>query len=141
MKLFPVAVALLLGGCTLVDQNTFYPGASAAPVVPPAPKPVVPPPTPSGPPPLLTISPGAKPPDYARVLGKAVKDAQARKADVMFDVVEMEAPDAPSDVVLGAEAADVARELVANGVPPVRIRLVARPDATAIPKEVRVYVR
>jgi hypothetical protein len=133
--------ALLLGGCTLIDQNTFYAGAKDAPVIAAAPKPTVAPPVPSGPPPLVSISPGAKPADYARVLGKAVHDARARKPDVMFDVVEMQAPDAPADVVLGAAAADVAREIVANGVPPSRIRLAARPDASAVAKEVRVYVR
>jgi hypothetical protein len=136
-----VAALLLLGGCTLIDQNTFYPGAKDPPVVPQPPKPAAAPPVPSGPPPLVTISPGAKPADYARVLGKAVHDAQARKPDVMFDVVEMEAPNAPADTVLGAAATDVAREIVANGVPPARIRLVARPDASAVEKEVRVYVR
>ncbi len=140
MRFAAAAGLVLLGGCTLIDQNTFYPGAKDAPAIPQPPKPVAPPPTPSGPPPLVTISPGAKPADYAQVLGKAVHDAQARKPGVLFDVVEMEPPDAPPDVVLGAAAADVAREIVANGVPPARIRLVARPDASAVAKEVRVYV-
>ncbi len=143
MKYFPVAALLPMvafAGCALVDQNTFYPGAKDSPIIPQPPKPAAAAPAPSGPPPLVAISPGAKPADYARVLGKAVHDALARKPDVMFDVVEMEAPDAPADVVLGAAAADVAREIVANGVPPARIRLVARPDASAVAKEVRVYV-
>ena len=130
----------LLGGCTLVDQNTFYPGASAAPVIPPAPVAAVAP-VPSGPQPLLVISPGAKAADYAGVLRKAVASARARKAAVVFDVVEMEAPDAPGDTVLGAAAASVARSIVAEGVPPARVRLDARPDASAVAKEVRVYVR
>jgi hypothetical protein len=130
-----------LAGCTLIDQNTFYPGAKDAPAIAEAPKPAVETPKPPGPPPLVTISPGARPADYAVILGKAARDARARKPDVMFDVVEMEKPDAPPDTIMGAGAADVARELVANGVAPARIRLVARPDASAVAKEVRVYVR
>ncbi len=133
--------AAALGGCTLIDQNTFHPGASQVATFPPKPKPVVPPAMPSGPKPLLTISPGARPADYASVLHKAVNDARARKADVTFDVVEMEPPDVATDILLGAGAAEVARSIVAEGIAPARVRLAARPDASAIPKEVRVYVR
>ena len=136
-----VVASAVVGGCTLVDQNTFYPGASAAPVIPPAPVAAVAPPVPSGPQPLLVISPGAKAADYGGVLRKAVASARARKADVVFDVVEMEAPDAAGDTVLGAGAAGVARSIVGAGVPPARVRLDARPDASAVAKEVRVYVR
>ena len=145
MKSSPLLILLALcgctlAGCTLIDQNTFNPNAAAAPVIPPAPKPVVAAPIPSGRPPLLAIAPTARPADYATILNKAVADARARKPDVVFDVVEMEAPDAPPDTVLGAAAAEVAQAIVARGIPPARVRLAARPDASALAKEVRVYV-
>ena len=128
-----------LGGCTLIDQNTFYPGAGAAPVIPAAPVKVVAPVTP-GPQPLLVIAPNAKPDDYAAVVKKAVDGARARKADVVFDVVEMEKPDAAADAVLGEAAVQVAEAIVQQGVPPARVRLDARPDESAIAREVRVFV-
>jgi len=53
----------------------------------------------------------------------------------------MQAPDAQADTVLGTGAAEVARTIVAEGVLPGRVRLAARPDASATPKEIRVYVR
>lgn len=134
-------VAGLLGGCTLIDQNTFNPNAGAAPVIPAAPVAAVVAPAPSGPQPLLVISPNAGLADYAGPLRKAVASARARKAAVVFDVVEMERPDLAADAVLGAAAAGVARAIVAEGVPPGRVRLDARPDASAVAKEVRVYVR
>ena len=135
------AVALLLlTNCTLVDQTTFNPQAGAAPIVPKPPI-VATTATPAGPPPLLTISPNAAPAAYQAVLRKAVADARARKPTVIFDVVEMQPPDAAADTVLGAGAADVARTIVAAGILPGRVRLAARPDASATPKEIRVYVR
>ena len=127
---------LLLGGCTLIDQNTFNPNASAAPVIPPAP--VVPPPapTPPGPPPLLTLR-MAQAGDYADALRKAVALARARKPGVLFDVVQIVgAEPAPPD-----DAAAVARAIVAQGIPASRVRLLARPEAGAPGREVRVYVR
>ena len=135
-----VAALLFLTSCTLVDQTTFNPRAGAAPVVPKPPVVAVIP-TPSGPPPLLTISPQATAAAYQTVLRKAVADARARKPTVIFDVVEMQAPDAAADTVLGTGAADIARTIVAEGILPGRVRLVARPDASAKPKEIRVYVR
>ena len=134
-----LGVAGWLAGCTLVDQNTFHPGAGAAPVIPPAPVKVVAPVTP-GPQPFLVIAPNAKPADYAAVVRKAVDSARARKPDVVFDVVEMEKPDAAADTVLGEAAVQVAEAIVRQGVPPARVRLDARPDGTAIPREVRVFV-
>lgn len=131
--------AVLLTGCTLIDQNTFNPNAGLAPVIPPAPKP--PPPPAPGPLPLLSVSPGANPADYAAALRKAVAAARARKPTVVFDVVEMQPPDTAADAPLGAEALAVARSIVGEGVPPARVRLAARPDAAAPAREVRVYIR
>lgn len=134
-RLLPIALAAALAGCTLIDQNTFNPHAGDAPVVP---KPAVPQPPPPGPPPLLVIGPAAT--GYADVLGRAVDSARARKPDVVFDVVEIRRKDAVADDSLGANAAAVAEAIVARGVAPDRVRLVARPEAAGAPGEVRVFV-
>lgn len=131
-------LAALSGGCTLVDQNTFNPRAGDAPVVPVPAVAAVAPAVP-GPPPLLVIGPGAT--GYADALGKAVALARARKAGVVFDVVEVQRQDAAADAALGANAAVVARAIVGQGVPADRVRLVVRPDPMAAPGEVRVFVR
>lgn len=140
MRRLAVLVVLGAAGCTLVDQNTFNPNAGAAPVIPAAAK-VVAVVAPPGPPPLLTIAPSAGAEVYGAVLRKAVADATARKPTVVFDVVEMQPPDLAVDAPMGVEAAAVARMIVAQGVLPGRVRLVARPDAGAVAREVRVYVR
>ena len=133
MRLF--VLLLVLGGCTLIDQRTFDPHASDAPVIPPA-SPAAPGPPP-GPPALVVVAPGAT--DYRAALGEAVRAARARKADVVFNVVEVQAADAA--VPTGTAAADVARTIVAAGVPAQRVRLVARPESVGRAGEVRVYVQ
>jgi len=135
-----------LPGCTLIDQNTFNLAAGAAPVIPPAPAAALAPVPPQGPPPLLTIVPGEAAQDAVR---RAVAAARSRKPDVVFDVVAMvpagPAPDgrAADDQASAssAEAGAVARAITAQGVPPGRVRLFARPDAALTAREVRVYVR
>ena len=128
-----------MAGCTLVDQNTFDPTAGKAPVI--APAPVVATPAPAGPTPLLVISPTAGAAEFGPALRKAVASAVARKALVVFDVVEVEAPNTAGDAPLGGAALAVAREIVGAGVPPARVRLDARPDATSPVHQVRVFVR
>jgi hypothetical protein len=140
VKLGLVLALASLCGCTLIDQRTFNPDADKAPVIAkpvaaPAPPPQI------GPPPLLTIVPGATSAVYKTPLHDAVAAALARKPTVVFDVVEMIAPDTPGDAPLGAEAVAVARLIVGQGVPAPRVRLVARPDSTAPAHEVRVFVR
>lgn len=132
-----MAVVLLvaLGGCTLIDQTTFDSHAADAPVIPKAPP--APAPPPPGPPPLVVIAPGAT--DYRASLDQAVRAARARKADVVFNVVEVQAADVA--VPVSTEAAAVARAIVADGVPAQRVRLVARPEAAARAGEVRIYVQ
>ena len=132
--------ALLATGCTLIDQNTFNPHARDAPVIPPAPKPPVAAAAIPGPPPLMVIGTTDQA-AYADALRKAVALARARKPGVMFDVVEMQPPDVPSTATIGANAAAVARLIVAQGVPQTQVRLAVRPDAAAPPQQVRVYVR
>ena len=123
-----------LSGCTLVDQRTFNPQAGQPPPRPQAPAPPLPlaPPEP-GPPPLLSIRlPG--PPDLRSKIASAVAAARARKRDVVFDVVEI----TPA-VAAGAEAADIARMIVAQGVPVARVNLSVRPVPN-VAREVRVFV-
>ena len=133
-----------LPGCTLIDQNTFNPAARTAPVIPrpPVAAAVAAPP---GPPPLLTLRPGQPVQDPVR---QAVAAARRRKADVVFAVVAMlpgaagvEAERDDGAASSSAEAGTVARVITAQGVPPARVRLFARPEAGLAGREVRVYVR
>lgn len=124
-----------LSGCTLVDQRTFNPEAGrppTRPTPPPAPLPSAPPEP--GPPPLLSVRLPA-PSDLRSTVAKAVAAAQARKRDVVFDVVEI-----TPGTAAGSEAAEIAQMIVAQGVPASRVRLSARPIA-AVAREVRVFVR
>jgi len=133
-----------LPGCTLIDQNTFNPNARAVPVIPAAPVAAAVA-VPSGPQPLLTLRPGQPVQDAVR---QAVVAARRRKPDVVFDVVAMLPGGAGTDTGLdeqaassSAEAGTVARAIAAQGVPPGRVRLFARPEAGLAGQEVRVYVR
>ena len=132
-----------LPGCTLIDQNTFNPNARAVPVIPTAPAAAAVA-APRGPQPLLTLRPGQPVQDAVR---QAVAAARRRKPDVVFDVVAMlpggvsTAADLDDPGPSSAEAGTVARAIAAQGVPPGRVRLFARPEAGLAGQEVRVYVR
>ncbi len=143
-----LALAALAGsalpGCTLIDQNTFNPAARAAPIISPAPVAAATAVTP-GPPPLLTLRPGQPVQDAVR---QAVAAARRRKPDVVFDVVALVPGDAGTETRLddqaassSAEAGMVARAITAQGVPPARVRLFARPETGISGRETRVYVR
>ena len=128
---------MLLPGCTLVDQRTFNPAAGVAPVVASA---AAAPPAASGPPALLTLR---MPGDHDAAIRQAVAAARARKPDVTFDVVAS-VPLEPVPTIEEAAAADaarIARAIVAAGVPQSRVRLTARPEAGAEPRDIRVFVR
>ncbi len=164
--LAPLALAaLLLGGCTLVDQRTFQrraqqPGEGEASRVMAAETP------------LLTIRMGVPPlgeptgasigaamdrainigqdqggVDFGPPVAEAVRAAQARKPDVVFDifaVVPTEATPAEQDrrVAQGsADAGRVANAFLAAGVPATRLRLGLRGDPGQPPREVLVFVR
>ena len=130
---------LLLCGCTLVDQRTFNPSAGMAPTVQARPVAAVPQ-APAGPPALLTLRiPG----DHDAAIRDAVAAARARKRDVMFDVQASVPLDAVPTIeeAAAADAAAVARSIVAAGVPQSRVRLTARPEAGAEPRDIRIYVR
>jgi len=137
------AALILLGGmlpgCTLIDQNTFNPAASAVPVIPPAPV-VAAAYQPPGPAALLTIRPGQPAGDAVR---QAVAAARRRKPDVMFDVVAALPADTADEQAAqsSAEASAVAQAIGAAGVASSRIRLSARPEPGLPVRETRVYVR
>ena len=128
----------LLPGCTLVDQRTFNPAAGTAPAV--AVRPVAAASPAPGPPALLTLR---MPGNHSAAIRQAVAAARARKPDAVFDVMAS-VPLEPAPTVeeaAAANAATVARAIVAAGVPQARVRLTARPEAGAEPRDIRVYVR
>ena len=93
-----------------------------------------------GPPPLLILPAGQPGTDAIR---SAVAAARARKPGVEFDVVAILpgtlTDDATRSATLGA--AEVARSIVAQGVPQSRVRVLARPEPTATVGDTRIYVR
>jgi len=132
--------ALLLGGCTLIDQRTFSPTppAPTATEIARAKAPVLP---------LVSIRMDQPGQNNRAVLADAVQAAQARKLDVTFDVFAMvpsQAPPAEQDR-RAAEATNDARaiatELEAVGVMRDRLRLGLRGDPGTPPREVCIYVR
>lgn len=127
--------ATLLPGCTLVDQTTFNPNAGKRPTIPPAP--VVAAPLQPDPAALVTVR-YPQTTDLRADVAKAVAAARARKRDVTFEVVEVTAPSA-AVANPGADAAEVARLIIAQGVPANRVRLGLRPIVGA-GREVRIYV-
>jgi hypothetical protein len=133
----PVVMALLsFTGCTLIDQRTFAPSPEAkAQPAPPQPPVVVDPRTP-----LVTIDYTVPSPDYGELLHAAVRAAEARDADVQYDVVSVMKD--TSDVAAGQDrATGVMRAIMRDRVPASRIHLAFRSDPTLASSQVRVYVR
>lgn len=128
----------LVAGCTLVDQRTFNPEAGRRPpsAVPAVAAVAVPE---AGPRPLLTVQPPIAPAVIRGDVAKAVAAARALKPEVVFEVVELTAD---QGAAVGADAAEVARLIIAERVPAARVHLAARPiGAGPSAGEVRVYVR
>jgi hypothetical protein len=132
----PVVLALLsFTGCTLIDQRTFAPSPEAkaqpvsqAPVVLDARTP------------LVTIDYTVPSPEYGELLHAAVRAAEARDADVQYDVVSL-MKDA-SDISTGQQrATGVMRAIMRDQVPSTRIHLAVRTDPALAASQVRVYVR
>ena len=135
-RLLAFACVVALGGCALIDQNTFAPE-------PDPPKPVgkvaagiqtdsrVP---------LLTIRYDVPHPDYGRVLAFATHAADTRRPGVGYDVVTVtgSADDAAQG---GQDAAEVAQMMIEHGTAPSRIHLGARIDPNVKVREVRLYLR
>ena len=132
--------AVLLAGCTLIDQRTFNPqaGVPAKPPAAPGPPAIVP---------LVTINLAKAIPDYAASLHQSVANALARKPDVQFDVVSVvPAAGTPAEQVaaatgITADARAIARAINADGVDDGNIHLSARSDAGVTAREVQVFVR
>jgi hypothetical protein len=132
----PVVLALLsFTGCTLIDQRTFAPSPEAkaqpvsqAPVVLDARTP------------LVTIDYTVPSPEYGELLHAAVRAAEARNADVQYDVVSLMKD--TSEIGLGQQrATGVMRAIMRDQVPPTRIHLAVRTDPALAASQVRVYVR
>ena len=125
-----------LTGCTLIDQRTFDADAGKRPNVPSPPAPAVAAAPEPGRPALLVIRLPTTA-DARGEIARAVTAARRRKPGVTFDVVEITGD---AGAAAGADAAEVATLITAQGVPPARVRLAARP-APGAAREVRVYVQ
>jgi hypothetical protein len=136
-RLAPVVLALLsFTGCTLIDQRTFAPSpeAKAQPAPPQAPVVL------DARTPLVTIDYTVPSPDYGQLLHAAVRAAEARDADVQYDVVSVMKD--TTEVAAGQErATGVMRAIMRDRVPPSRIHLGVRTDPALVASQVRVYVR
>ena len=131
------AALVLSAGCTLVDQRTFQPTATApgAAEIARARAPALP---------LVTIRMDQ---EYRAALAEAVQAAQQRKPDVTFDIqalVPLQAPPAEQDRRIAEASQDaqaVATAIGAAGISNDRLRLGLLGDAGSPAREVRVYVR
>ena len=136
-RLVPVVLTLLsFSGCTLIDQTTFAPApeAKAQPAPPQAPVVL------DARTPLVTIDYTVASPEYGQLLSDAVHAAQARDANVQFDVVAVLKN--TSDIASGqAHATGVMRAIMRDQVPLDRIHLGVRTDPAVVAGQVRVYVR
>jgi hypothetical protein len=135
-RLAPVVLALLtFSGCTLIDQTTFAPSPEAK--AQPAPQaPVVL----DARTPLITIDYTVASPEYGELLHDAVRAAEARDADVQYDVVSVMKD--TSDISTGQQrATGVMRAIMRDQVPSTRIHLAVRTDPALAASQVRIYVR
>jgi hypothetical protein len=97
--------------------------------------------------PLVTIAAGTAAADYLSALNGAVQAAEARKADVAFDVVSVvPQKGTPLDQITEAKAltpaaTEVGEAVQGDGVPPSRVSLGAMIVPGIEGEEIRVYVR
>jgi hypothetical protein len=97
--------------------------------------------------PLVTIPASAGPSDYVSALAGAVQAAEARKPDVIFDVLSaVPQTGTPLGQITEArgltpDAAEVATSIMGDGVPAERITLGAVVVSGLGADEVRVYIR
>ena len=128
-----LAALLLLGGCKLIDQETFgstseEPSTEATEAARVDTRAA-----------LVTIGYATPNPAYQEGLRYAVRTAEARSPGVQYDVVV--ALPAGGDAALAQQrASEVMRGIMAQGVAADRIRLGLR-TVPAGPQEIRVYVR
>jgi hypothetical protein len=134
-----LAVATLVGGCTMIDQRTFNPRAGLGP---PSPPPTGPGPAPA----LMTIDFEKPDPIYEAQLREAVDQALARKPMVSFDVVTVvPAVGTPAQQVdaadsIRADARTVARIISDEGVDDDRVHLLARAETGVVGRQLQIYV-
>jgi hypothetical protein len=124
-----LALTVLAGGCTLIDQRTFNPRAGLGLPEPP------------------TIIDFEKPnPVYEAQLRDAVDQALARKPTVMFDVVTIvpatgtPAQQVDAAVSIRADARQVAGIIVDQGAGQDQVHMLARAEPNAAGRQVQVYV-
>jgi hypothetical protein len=142
IRLFgPLLLLASLAGCKLIDQTTFNPVLAKKPVAA-APMPAL---NQDGA--LLTISLAKGEPDYQDQLASAVKQAQAIKPDIEFDVVSL-VPQTGSTQPTWDEAQKVTKwarrvadQLQHDGVNPGQIALGLRAVPGLDHGEIRVYVQ
>jgi hypothetical protein len=134
-----LALTLLAGGCTLIDQRTFNPRAGQGPVAPPS--------TAPGPPPALITIDFEKPnPAYEAQLRQAVDQALARKASVVFDVITVvpatgtPAQQVDAAVSIRADARQVAGIIVDQGASQDQVHMLARAEPSVAGRQVQVFV-
>ena len=134
-----LAVSVLVGGCTLIDQRTFNPRAGQGPLPPPST-------APGPPPPLITIDFEKPDPVYEAQLRGAVDQALARKPSVVFDVVTVVPATGTAEqqvdaaISIRADAREVARIIADQGASPDQVHLLARAEPGAAGRQVQVYV-
>jgi hypothetical protein len=128
-----LAVGLVLAGCKLVDQTTFAPSPEATAAKADAPKA-----DPRAA--LLTIGYATPNPDYQDVLRYTVREAETRAPGVQYDVVAT-LPSGGNAAAAQDRAAEVMRDIMAQGVPDNRIHLGLRTTQAGAAQEVRIYVR
>jgi hypothetical protein len=127
-----LTAGLLLVGCKLVDQTTFAPSPEATATKP-------------GPSAgdtrtaLLTID-YAAPTGYQDLLRYAVREAETRAPGVQYDVIAL-LPAGGDAAAAQQHAAEVMRDIMAQGVPADRVHLGLRTAQKGGPQEIRVYVR
>lgn len=138
IRLLPAAAAaLLLSGCTLIDQTTF---ASAPEAVPPGPA-TPPPPLRVDPrEPLVVIDYAEANPRYRDPLRIAVRAAESRDRRIQYDVIAV-VPKLEAAAEGQARATEVMRAIMQDNVPAARIHLGLRADPSLQQPQVRVYVR
>ncbi len=129
-----LALGLLLAGCKLVDQTTFAPSPEDEAV---AAKEAAKVDTRTA---LVTIGYDAPNPGYQDVLRYAVREAETRAPGVQYDVIAI-LPAGGDSAVAQRRAAEVMRDIMANGVTASRIHLGLRTAQASQPQQIRVYLR
>jgi hypothetical protein len=130
-RLAAFSLVFALAACHLVDQRDFDAKAGRPPV--PRPAKVVPPP-----PALVTISYATPNPQYREALTAVVRQALARKPDVLFTVTTV-VPTAP-DAEAVATGRQVAQAIVDGGAEPGQVEQLVRTEPGLAAMLVRVTV-